>query len=247
METLHLDRSARRMSGEHRFFLGYALAAAASLLIGFAPSYLLPLLGMETALARHGLPLLVHLHGIVFFAYLALYVGQTWLAATGRTAVHRRVGTMLGPPMFVALLLMGVAISIWGPERIASEPAAVVFLAWLAGDIAMITAFMGGALLLRRDPASHKRLMALAMAVMVAPGLGRVIGWFAPESLTGLWLPPALFALALLAFDLSRSRPLPRATAWGVPVLLLSQGLRIWAMESPAWLPAGAGFLRAVQ
>jgi uncharacterized membrane protein SirB2 len=203
--------------------------------------------GVETARARHDMTMLVHLHGIVFFAYLALYVGQTWLAATGRTAVHRRVGALLGPPMFAALLLMGVAISLWGPERVASEPAAVAFMAWLAGDIVMITAFMGGALLLRRDPASHKRLMALAMAVMVAPGLGRVIGWALPESFVGLWLPPALFALALLAFDVRSGRPLPRATTWGVPLLLASQAVRIWAMESPAWFPAGAGLLRAVQ
>ncbi|MFQ3665059.1 MAG: hypothetical protein SNJ79_03330 [Sphingomonadaceae bacterium] len=235
------------MSAEHRFFLGYALAAAAVLIVGFAPSYALPLLGIDTPLARHGLPLVVHLHGIVFFGYLGLYVGQTWLAASGRAALHRRMGALAGPPMFAALLAVGVAIALWGPERVATDPAAVAFLAWLVGDILMIAVFMGGALLLRRDPGTHKRLMALAMAVMVAPGLGRIAGWAGLPMHVTLSGPPTLFALALVAFDLVHRGRLHRATAWGVPLLFVSQALRAWAMESPGWLPTGAAFLVSVQ
>jgi hypothetical protein len=234
------------MSGEHRFFLGYALVAAAVLVIGFAPSYIAPLLGIDTAGARVPAPLVVHLHGIVFFAYTALYVSQTWLAAHGDLAAHRYIGARLGLPVLVALLLAGLAISLWGPDRDATRPDSIAFLAWLAGDLVMIALFMGAALWQRHDSATHKRLMALAMAVMTSPGLGRILGWLDAPAMIDLWGPPILFGLALVGWDMASRGRLHPATAWGIAILALSEVLRIAAMQSTAWHPAGAALLESV-
>jgi hypothetical protein len=42
------------------------------------------------------LPWIIHLHAVVFTSWLAFYDTQTTLVRTGRTAVHRRLGAIVG-------------------------------------------------------------------------------------------------------------------------------------------------------
>ena len=72
---------------ESRFFVAMSIAAVALLFVGFAPSfYLKPLINAPTP----PLTLLTVAHGVVFTAWMALFVTQAFLIHTARPAVHRR-------------------------------------------------------------------------------------------------------------------------------------------------------------
>ncbi|MGH6949690.1 MAG: hypothetical protein ACREH4_02365, partial [Vitreimonas sp.] len=59
-------------------------------LAGFWPSYFGHILPGTLA---H--PLYIHLHAVVFGGWLALVIAQAWFAASGRLALHKRIGPLI--------------------------------------------------------------------------------------------------------------------------------------------------------
>jgi len=70
---------------EHRFFFYSAIAMAVVLVAGFS-------LNLAAGRSSFALPLLYHLHGMVFMGWIALYVTQTALIAGRALRWHRRLG-----------------------------------------------------------------------------------------------------------------------------------------------------------
>jgi hypothetical protein len=166
--------STRAGTGEW-FFVWMAFAALGICLVGFFPTYLMPV-----ATATFSRPPLVHLHGVTMFAWMALFAGQTWLAATGRLGSHRRWG-MLGIALTTAAVLLLVATlamdadyaeTVMGPAAGARSRAdALGFMAHGVLFGALVAVGVANA----RRPDVHKRLMLLANVVALAPALGRIV------------------------------------------------------------------------
>ena len=89
-----------------RFFFGMALAVAATVAAGFAPTYYL-----KPLFARPALPLFLHIHGAVFTAWVLLLVAQTSLVAANRADLHRRLGGV-GAVLAVIMVVSGPAVAI---------------------------------------------------------------------------------------------------------------------------------------
>jgi hypothetical protein len=85
---------------ERGFFTGLAFAMLATATAGFAPSI------VHTAGRRAPLSTLATAHGIVFLAWLAIFLVQSRLVATGHIASHRRLGVAAG---FVLALMIPLA------------------------------------------------------------------------------------------------------------------------------------------
>src|SRR6516162_2932141 len=81
---LRVDKEWRR---DRHFFTGMALVAAFTVFIGFAPTYYL-----KNVTGAPPLPPLVHVHGLLFTAWIILLMAQTSLVAMKRTDLHRRLG-----------------------------------------------------------------------------------------------------------------------------------------------------------
>src|SRR3954471_16425304 len=78
---------------DRRFFTGIALAILATVFLGFAPSYYLKLVFGAPGVS--GVPVLsplMHVHGMIFTAWVVVFVVQTRLVAGRRLALHRRIG-----------------------------------------------------------------------------------------------------------------------------------------------------------
>ncbi|HEX5475859.1 MAG TPA: hypothetical protein VFX12_14460 [Vicinamibacterales bacterium] len=80
----------RRRSGRF-FYRGIAIAAILTVFAGFARTYFL-----KAWTGAPALPLLIHVHGLVFSLWLLLFLGQTILVARRRMGWHRRLGVVGG-------------------------------------------------------------------------------------------------------------------------------------------------------
>jgi hypothetical protein len=232
MATLAMPQS--RLQAERRFFTGMAAALVAATFIGFAPTYYLagyfdaPPLGP-----------LVHLHGIVYSAWVLLLLAQTALIAARRVDLHRLVG-IAGAGLAVVVVVVGVLVAIesgrlgHGPPG-RNQP---VFLVYPLANMLMFTVLAGAALAMRRRADYHKRLLVLATMGLVITPLARVSRMLAlpfdPPAIGGMLLSD-FFLAALVAFDLSRRGRLHPATLWGGGAYLLSQPLRVAIGNTEAW------------
>ena len=75
---------------------------AAVLVAGFS-------LNLAMGRSSFAVPLIYHLHGVVFFGWIGLFVAQTSLMARGNTALHRRLGWL--SVLMVPLMVVPFAIS----------------------------------------------------------------------------------------------------------------------------------------
>lgn len=226
-----ISTTSARRAAEHRFFTTLALAMLAFTIAGFARSYLLvPQLGRPDGT----LPFttLVHVHAVVAFGWCLLFVLQSWLVATGRTPQHRRLG-LLGVAWYLALVLLGPFVAINAPARYGSPPEELAFLAVSVGNILAYTALFGAALLWRRQPDVHKRLMVLGMVAMLTAPFGRLVAMpYQFDHVVG----PGLVVLALSWWDRRALGHLHRVTAYGGPAILLWELLPNAYMESAWWM-----------
>lgn len=227
---------ARTLTPERRFFAAMAILMVATIVVGFLPSYFM------RGLVSFGPPPpamtpLVHLHGALFTAWMLLFLVQVLLVTGGRRDLHRKLGiaaVILLPAMIVVATLAGL----YQVGR-ASGPPIVPPLSWLSIPLLGVPVFgglIGAALAQRRDPASHKRYMILAMVEMTSPGLGR---WPWPAFVPGpiiLFGFSDLFLLALIAWDLKQYGKVHRATAIGGAFVIASQVVRIAVWQTEPWL-----------
>lgn len=227
---------AREIRQERWFFAGIAVAMVASIIIGFLPSYYL----RGIVPAPYPLPSitpLMHLHGVLFTAWMVLFLTQTLLVTNGRTDIHRKLG-LTAVALLPAMIFVGTIAGLYQVAR-ASGPPVVPPLSWLSVPLLSVPVYgglIGWALVKRRDPQSHKRLMVAAMAEMTSPGLGR-IPWpdFIPPPV-GLFGFSDLFIVALMIWDVKRFGHVHRATIIGAVAVVGTQAFRLLTWESATWL-----------
>jgi hypothetical protein len=158
-------------------------------------------------------------------------------------ALHRKLGQIgaLWAPVMVVIGL--VTVYMVHRSRFGTEEWDPGFLAIQVGDLLEFSIFVGFALRLRSDPASHKRLMMLAAISLSNAGFGRFWGDFMIAHLgngfLGNWavdyLSDALILVAFLLYDtLTRGRP-HRVLAWGSAVMVGTGVLASVLYQLPAW------------
>jgi hypothetical protein len=185
---------------------------------GFAPTFLL-----KTIFQAPELPLYLHAHGAILTSWYLLAFVQPALVAAGRTDLHRRLG-IAGVATAVAVVAIGAVVLVNLVPRVLARPdIAITDISMVFyGDAALLALFIGlvvAAVLLRRRPASHKRLMLIASMVIVGPALGRLSGFGVlatiPEVTFVLGGYAALNGLIIL-HDLVTLRTLHRVTLIGM-------------------------------
>ena len=235
--------------------LPLARACAAVGVIGFAPSFWVPLLTGRVTLAP-----ILYLHALVFYGWLALFVAQAWLVATGRTARHRELG-VLGVAVATAMCFVGVAAAVGSLRQSSTagftEQALGFSVVPLTG-IAFFAVLFALAVVNARRPDVHRRLMLVATVSLLNAAVGRLfaLAMGVPPPAAGAEPPPVLMTVpAGLVTDLllvpalwhdwkTEGRVHPTYLIAGT-ALVASQVLRVPLAASPAW-HAVAGWVSAV-
>ena len=217
---------------DRRFFTGMGIAIAAVVVAGFAPSYFFRPFTAQPPLAP-----LLHLHGILFSAWVALFVAQTSLVATRRTAIHRRLGLTalaLVPAMAVVGLVAAQSAAARGVTPPGGPPP-LIFLVIPVADIVVFTAFAALGFSLRRHLAAHKRLMLLATIALLPPATGR-IAMMSGQGLLFMFIATDAFIVAMLLYDRWARGKFHPASVWGGLFLIASQPIRLALASTAAWM-----------
>jgi uncharacterized membrane protein YozB (DUF420 family) len=188
--------------------------------------------------------LIVHLHAIAYTGWLALLAAQVWLVRTGRVAVHRRLG-LAALVLLPAMLLLGPATAYYG---VADNPYMPdKWIAWLSvnytnafGSILLLTA----GVLMRRNPAAHKRLMVMGTIAVTEPGFTRIWGPFLEARLGEGYVPfyistyigTFVLVVAVGAYDLATRRRLHPAYVAAALWIFANEALADWLFHQPFWL-----------
>lgn len=227
-----------RAPGAERVFPGLAIAMVLIVVAGFVVQ-------LATGRSSFEAPLMVHAHAVVFMGWLVIFLLQNLLIATGQVRWHRPLG-WLATVWLVPMLVLGWLVT----EAMVRQGNAPFFfrpLQFLVFDPLSLVTFVGltiAAVALRRSTDWHRRLHYSAMAILMGPGVGRLL----PVPLLVPWAWEATAAVTLLfpvigmIIDLRKSGRIHPAWAWGFGV----QVAMIIAIEAITWSPLGIAFYDAV-
>ena len=241
MATIASPTAAAAQSAERKFYSRMALFMAAIIFAGFMPSFYLR--GMvHYPRPNPSLPPHVMVHGLMFSAWLLIFVVQTQLVAAGRRDLHMLLGS-LSFVFALALIPMMYLTAVWQVARQNSPP----FTDPLNWTIIPLSGIIPFALMLwlgwnsRREAQWHKRAMLVAMLMIMQPGIGRLpIG---PPSLLvhaiGCVLTVALF-IPLILWDRKTIGGLHPVTSLGLALTALVMVIQVGVLATGIWAPVAA-------
>jgi hypothetical protein len=220
--------------GQRWFWLAGALLAALVVFVGFSPTFYL-----RTLFGAPQLSTLKVVHGIVFSAWVVLFVAQTSLVATNRRDTHRALGAF-GALLLVAMCLVGYRLAIEsGRSGFTPDPAKVSALSFMAVplfDLAVFALLVSMALLLRARSDWHKRLMLIATLSLLPPAIARVAMQFPPLPVLPIAFGgTALLIVAAIVLDRVTLRRLHPAALLGGLIVILSLPARLLIGRTQAW------------
>jgi uncharacterized membrane protein YozB (DUF420 family) len=220
-----------------RFYLTMALISATIIFLGFSPSFYLR---SVIHVPLPPLSLLTVTHGIVFTAWIATFVTQAALIATGKPSVHRRLGVVAGI-LFGAAVTLGFWTAITAGRLGHHPPGSPAPLAFMALPLFAIVAallLVAGALWNRRNSAWHKRLMLASVFMMTGPGTGRIaipLG-LAPYGSQIAIVAAELLLVSSMIYDYRSHKRIHRAYWVAAAVFVTFHVAVTWAFDSPSWL-----------
>ena len=165
-----------RTEASRRFYVWMAGICLAIAVLGFMPTYFLPVAHRSFT----GEPI-VHIHAAILYSWVILFFAQTWLAARGKILAHRSWG-MLGIAIvtgmaFIITTLVSVRISQASqPGQPPGTAHAVRAFEWVSfSGVPLLLPMFVLAIARIRQIEIHKRLMLLfTMSLMGAP----IARWF---------------------------------------------------------------------
>jgi hypothetical protein len=222
-----------RRRRERWFYISMSIAAVITVFAGFAPTYYLRPYFNTAPL----MPLL-HLHGLVFTSWLALFLVQTTLVAAHRTDIHRRLG-ILGGVIAALMIVIGPTTAVIRASQGATPVPGVSPLSFLViplGDMFVFAILVGAGFFYRRRADVHKRLMLLATISILAAAIARLpfaIMQAGPPAFFGI---TDVFVVTCVLYDLITLKRVHRATALAGLLIIASQPLRLMLGGTHAWL-----------
>jgi hypothetical protein len=221
-----------RATSPRRLYVSLAVLAVVIAAVGFWPAYFGPLVA-----GTIDKTLIIHVHATVYVGWLAIFVTQAVLAASGRVAAHIKLGRF-AIAYGVLLIVVGLvtafarfAIRVRAGEATAAQ-------SQLLGPLLDMLAFaplFAAAIYYRRTPEVHKRFMIVATTSLLIAAVNRMPFLAEPRILTLhlLWTAPILLAMA---HDFWRQRKVHPVYVLGLVVLVLEGPLvRTPARQSQLW------------
>ena len=243
MNAIAPEESASR---SRFFFVVMACAVIVTVFAGFAPTFYLRGSFTQT----RPMSMLLHVHGIVFSAWVSLFLVQTLLIARGARRLHQRFG-WVGAGIAAAMISLVAAAVIEELRRANGFPPPPLALALSAFDIIVFAILVGTALYYRKRPDWHKRFMLSATIVLLGAPMFRAVvhslgrGDMAKVSIVSTLLVDAFF-LPCFAYDLLTRRRIHPAYLVALALIVLDQVAQATVVSWTPWINFSQALQRMV-
>jgi hypothetical protein len=231
---------AETHANDRAFYTGMAVAAALTVLVGFSRTYFL-----RPYFQTEPLDAALHLHGLVFSAWLALFVAQTSLVAAGQTNLHRKLG-WAGACLAVLMVVAALNAAVHGAHRDIAAGHVTESLSFFATPVlsmVMFATLVGLAVSTRSRPETHKRLMLLATLSLLDAAIARwPIKGIGDAPFASYAVNDAFIAVAML-YDFASRRSISPVYVGGGLAIVLGQWAREALGATAAWQSFAAKIL----
>ena len=166
-------------------------------------------------------PWILYMHGAVFSGWVVLFIVQSALVRVRKVQIHRTLGWFgVGLGTIIPVLGLSTAITM-DRFNIAHfhEAEASPFLAIQLNDVICFAVLFTLAVLWRRKPELHRRLILMASCVLTSAAFARFP--FVPLHMT-YWFVDGLILLGVLR-DLIVNRRVHRVYLCALPLLIITQ------------------------
>jgi hypothetical protein len=166
-------------------------------------------------------PWILYMHGVVFSAWVLFFIVQSALVRVRKVRIHRTLGWFgVGLGTIIPVLGLSTAITM-DRFNIAHFHAveASPFLAIQLNDVLCFAVLFALAVLWRRRPELHRRLILMASCVLTSAAFARFP--FVPLHMT-YWFVDGLILLGVLR-DLLVNKRVHRVYLYALPMLTISQ------------------------
>lgn len=239
-------RFAPRARWDRDFFLLIVALIWLGILMGFVPEII-----AHVRMHKPAYPLVVHIHATAFVGWLCLLTTQVALIRVGRADIHRKLG-IFGAVLASVMVVLGAATSVIVDRLHFGKPDSdPQFLAIQIADLINFGVLAGAAVIWRKTPSAHKRLILLATIFIADAGFARwwgdaiakVVGSGFWQDWMALYVSDFLLIALIGAYDLFARRRLHPAFVAGSIFGLTVQAIAVWAYVSPWWKPVAIRLL----
>jgi uncharacterized membrane protein YozB (DUF420 family) len=204
---------------EARFFFTMGCLMAATIVAGFSFNIIA---GRSTFAS----PLLLHFHAFVMMAWLAIYLTQNALIFADNVTLHRRLGWIA--VVWVPLMVVtGMLVTRYSLQALGGPPFFDQNQFLISNPLQLLgfAGLVGWAVTVRRNTGWHRRLMFCAFALLVGPGVGRLLPmpFFIPYAWYVSIFLPLLFPMIGVLADKRRYGKAHPAWFWGIGIVVALQ------------------------
>jgi hypothetical protein len=208
----------KRSSSPRAFYLTMSLLMLAVVTYGFSRTVGEALLQTRRP---HRFVALLSIHGAVFYAWMVLFAVQSALVRWRNLRLHRLLG-WFGAADAVLVVVMGFWATFAEPAPLALERIGMVSMAGFGIPVAL-------AILWRRRPAYHRRLLLIGTAMLTNAAFARFPGTYLPDHF--FYAGTDLILAIGIAHDLWMEGRIHAVYLYAMPLLLAAQ----IAVLLPAW------------
>jgi hypothetical protein len=220
------------------FYFAMSLLIAAIVVWGFSHT-----IDQNLIHATPTRPWILYLHGTVFSGWVVFFIVQASLVRMHKVRVHRTLG-WFGVAWGVAIVVLGVSTAI-SMTRFKTftlhQPDAWQFLIVPLWDITCFTVAFTLAILWRKKPEFHRRLMLVATCALTAAAFGRF-----PALLNTFYAGVDFLIFLGVVRDLVVTRRVHPVYLYALPALIVGQSLvmHVVLTDSPQWHKIANAILR---
>lgn len=218
MQALSVDDSPRFVRlAEKYFYFAMSLLIAAVVIYGFSNT-----IDHRLIHATPRPPMLLWVHAALFSSWVAFYILQSTLVRIRKVKIHRTLG-WVGAALGTSMVAVGPWVAVvmaWFDTIQLHRPNRDAFLLVPLTDILAFAIFFGLAIVWRKNPERHRRLMLIGTCVLTGAAFGRM-----PLMHSALHFYGGIDGLILLGAsrDLLVSRRIHTVYLIAIPLLVAAQ------------------------
>ena len=215
------------------FYLTMSLVMAGLVVGGFSKT-------VDAALfhANPRRPLLLWMHGAAFSTWIVFFIAQSALVRVRKVNVHRTIG-WFGAALAAVMVVLGCTVAIVMTRfdvTVLHQKDVDSFLSIPFWDMAFFGTCVALAILWRKKPDYHKRLLFVATCQLMDAAIGRFDFWF-NHSIFYAGLD--LLIVAGVVRDLVVDGRVHKVYLYALPVIIVGQSLAVYLWRgNPAWWQA---------